>query len=156
MARAIATTQPPGLNFAPQANLRCARTSRQEVEPIWFLGPYFSCRTTFSQVSCHCGGKWGSLKSPTAKIKIQIERERDSSQSACFPRAHPRLPFQSGTCKRGRQKGVSLICSENKLEQIGTNRKKSEQIGTVRGIPEYKVRKSEQIGRKRGNRNKSG
>ena len=40
-------------------------------------------------------------------------------------------------------------------KQIGTNRKKTEQIGTNRGIPENKERKSEQIGRKRGNRNKS-
>ena len=51
-----------------------------------------------------------------------------------------------GICKGGRQKGVSLICSENKSEQIGTNRKKTgydrkpgAQIGTDR-------KKSEQIG----------
>ena len=56
----------------------------------------------------------------------------------------------------GRQKGVSLICSDLFWKQIGTNRKKTEQIGTNRGIPENKERKSEQIGRKRGNRNKSG
>ena len=59
----------------------------------------------------------------------------------------------SGTCKRGRQKGVSLICSENKYrnrsEDIGANRNKSEQI------PENKERKLEQIGRKRGDRNES-
>ena len=37
----------------------------------------------------------------------------------------------------------ALGCPES---QIGTNRKKSEQIGTNRGIPENKERKSEQIG----------
>ena len=39
---------------------------------------------------------------------------------------------------------------------LKTNRNKSEENGTNRGIPENKERKSEQIGRKRGNRNKSG
>ena len=48
----------------------------------------------------------------------------------------------SGTCKRGRQRGVSLICSENKSEQIAN---KTEQIGTNRGIRDSKEHKSEQI-----------
>ena len=51
----------------------------------------------------------------------------------------------------GRQKGVSLICSDLFWKQIGTNRKqseeKSEQIGTN---PEDKERKLEQIGRQIG------
>ena len=56
--------------------------------------------------------------------------------------------FCSGTCKRGRQKGVSLICS-NRSEEIGANRNKSgysrkqgAQIRTNR----KKTGKSEQIG----------
>ena len=61
----------------------------------------------------------------------------------------------SGICKRGRQKGVSLICSDLFCKQIGTNRKKTEQIRTHRGIPENEERKSEQIGRNGANRNKS-
>ena len=60
----------------------------------------------------------------------------------------------SGICRRGRQKGASLICSENISEQIGRNRSKSEQIKTNRGIHENKDRESEQIGRKRGDWNK--
>ena len=54
----------------------------------------------------------------------------------------------SGICKRGRQKGVSLICSDLFWKQIGRNRKKSgysrkqgAQIGTNR----KKTGKSEQI-----------
>ena len=39
---------------------------------------------------------------------------------------------RSGNCKRGRQKGVSLICSDLLLTR---NQKKSEQIGTNRGFP---------------------
>ena len=59
----------------------------------------------------------------------------------------------SGICKSGRQKRICLICSDKCSEN------KSEQIGTNQGNPENKVRKSEQIGRKRGigtNRNKLG
>ena len=58
--------------------------------------------------------------------------------------------------ERGRQTEMSLICSDLCWKRIGTNRKKSEQIGTNQGIPENKERKSKQIGRKLGNRNKSG
>ena len=55
-------------------------------------------------------------------------------------------PQQSGTCKRGRQKGVSLICSDLFGKQLGRNRSTSEQIGANWGIPENKEHKSEQIG----------
>ena len=54
---------------------------------------------------------------------------------------------------RGFAKGVGR---KGFLESWFVNRKKSEQIGTNRGIPENKERKSEHVGRKRGNRNKSG
>ena len=54
-----------------------------------------------------------------------------------------------GNCKRGRQKGVSLICSENKSEeieefrnksvkqgvQIGTHPEENREVGTNRGEP---------------------
>ena len=65
-------------------------------------------------------------------------------------------PLWSGICKRGRQEGVSLICSDLFWKQIGTNRKKTEQIGTNRGIPENKERKSEENGEIGTNRKKSG
>ena len=57
----------------------------------------------------------------------------------------------SGICKRGRQKGVSRICSENKPEQIGREQSKSEQIGAFLKTSadrnnRKKTRKSEQIG----------
>ena len=52
----------------------------------------------------------------------------------------------SGIWKRGRQKGVSLICSDNKLEQIGRIRSKSKQIGVFPKANRKKTRKSEQIG----------
>ena len=71
---------------------------------------------------------------------------------------NPHPPNLSGTCRRGRQKGVSLICSENKSEHIGKNRAnrnkseehKSEQIGGAQIGTNRKKRgnpnKSEQIG----------
>ena len=62
---------------------------------------------------------------------------------------YPRTPRNSGTCKRGRQKGVSLICSENKSEEIRANQNTS-------AYSRKQGRKSEQIGRERGNRDKSG
>ena len=53
----------------------------------------------------------------------------------------------SGTCKRGLQKGVSLICSEtnrNKLEEIGANWNKSEQVGVFQKTRNANWSKSEQ------------
>ena len=42
----------------------------------------------------------------------------------------------SGICKRGQQKGVVLICSENTSEQIGVfSRKQGTEIGTNQGDP---------------------
>ena len=60
--------------------------------------------------------------------------------------------LRSGTCRRGQQKGVSLmclICSENRAEQTGRNRSKP-------GPSQKKDRKSEQIGRKTEMGKKSG
>ena len=73
--------------------------------------------------------------------------------------------FLSRICKRCRQKGVSLICSDlfwkqigNKSEENGGNGNKSEQIGAFPkrpgaqiGTDRKKTRKSEQIGTNRGN-----
>ena len=58
---------------------------------------------------------------------------------------------KSGTCRIGRQKGLSLICSVWLV--LKTSRQKSEQIGESRGIPENKERKSGkkgEIGTNRG------
>ena len=69
------------------------------------------------------------------------------------------IPFIRGLAKgvgRKRFPRFVLICSEfQNLKQSGTNRKKTEQIGTDRCIPGNKERKSEQIRRKRGNRTNS-
>ena len=71
-------------------------------------------------------------------------------------RRKPQIGLRHLRCVTFSSSLVSLICSDLFWKQIGTNRKKTEQIGTNRGIPENSKRKSEQIGRKRGNRNKSG
>ena len=98
-----------------------------------------------------------SSKAPTRNVP---ERVRDTIMT--FPKRSGEPPvwnpprglatLKSGICKRGRHKGVSLIV-------LKTNRKKTEQIGTNRGIPETgaqigtnrkKTGKSEQIGSNRG------
>ena len=56
-----------------------------------------------------------------------------------------KLKQLSGTCSRGWQNGVSLICSENKSEEIGANWKKSEQIGVFQKTRNAN-RKSEENG----------
>ena len=66
------------------------------------------------------------------------------------------LLFSSGICKRGRQKGVSLICSENKSKQIRRKQSKSEQIGAFQKTRSANQNKSEENGEIRTNRKKSG
>ena len=52
--------------------------------------------------------------------------------------------------KRGRQKGVSLVCSRNKSEQIGAYRSKSEQIPQIRSANPNKSEENGEIGKDRG------
>ena len=103
-------------------------------------------------------GKDDEIKMKHEKNNIKMFRQDSPAVPENDTKACTQMSFSDnrGICERGRQKGVSLTCSR---KQIGTNRKKTTQFRTNRGIrefPENKERKLEQIGRKRGNRNKSG
>ena len=89
---------------------------------------------------------WGTfartLVNVTEVLVNMVLSVRQSSPNFGWRRTHTAGTLWNLPDKRGRQKGV---CSDLFWKHIGTNRKKSEQIGTDRGIPENKERKSEEV-----------
>ena len=130
--------------------------------PFTLLGPHSMGTSRWCPLGADlCGSHRsthiaGDLALLTLVSQAKPQRESES-QAFCIAR------YWSGTCKRGRQKGASLICSDLFWKQFGTNRKETEQIETNRNKLGYsrkqgaqigtngkKTGKSEQIGTNRG------